>query len=86
MVANTQTAVMNTQMMVADAGMTVTNTQTIVEDTQVTVTNIEKTVAEIHRDMLVGQKGGSGQNNSVGETHYLQTTERLMQSRLTPGQ
>ena len=56
--------------MVADTQTTVTNTQTIVADTQVTVTNIEKTVAEMRLDM-VGQKGGSGQNSSVGETRYL---------------
>ena len=61
---DTNIRVADTQTMVEDTKMTVT-------DTQVTVTNIEKRVADMHRDMLVGQKGAPGQNNSVGGAYYL---------------
>lgn len=54
-----------------DIEMTVTDVQTIVADTQVTVTKIGGAVADISRDMLVGQKATSGQTSSVGETCYL---------------
>jgi hypothetical protein len=49
--------------MVADALITVADTQT-------TVTNTETMVADMHRNMLTGQQGASGQNDSVGVTRY----------------
>ena len=61
-------------------------TKMTVTDTQVTVTNIEKKVADIHRDILVGQKGAPSRKNSVGEAYHLQRTERLLSPRSKPGQ
>ena len=68
---DTNIRVADTQTMVANTQTAVTNSQMVLTDTKTTVTNIEKTVTDIYRDMSVGQKGGSGQNSSVGETRYL---------------
>jgi hypothetical protein len=62
-VADTQTRVVDTQMMVSDTRMTVMNTETRVTDTQ-------KMVADIHRNILTGQNGASGKNQSVSAMRY----------------
>jgi hypothetical protein len=84
-ISNTQTTVTNTETMVAETQTTVANTQTMVADTHTTVTSTQTMVADMHRNMLTEQKT-TGQNNSVGATCYLRTTECLLSPRFKPGQ
>jgi hypothetical protein len=64
----------------------VANTQTIVTDAKTAAAKTQKMVADIHQNMLTGQKGASDQNDSVGATCYSQTIEYLPMFRLNPGQ
>jgi hypothetical protein len=61
----------DTNLRVVNTEFTVTNTQTIVTDTQATVVDTRTMVADIHRNLFTGQKGASGETNSVGATCYL---------------
>ena len=77
MVSDTKVTVTNTQTMVADTKMTVTNTETIVTDTQTMV-------ADIHRNILMGQKDDSGQIHSVGD--LLSTISKTLTDYLDLGE
>ena len=78
--------VTDTHAVVTDAHMVVSDTHTVVADTQTVVTKIEKKVADIHRDVLAGREGASGQNTSVCAICHPQTTDRLSLLGLRPGQ
>ena len=83
---DTNILVTDTHAIVTDAHMMVSDTRIAVSDTQTVVTKIEKKVADIHRDVLAGREGASGQNNSVGATWHSQTTNCLSLLRLKLGQ
>jgi tetratricopeptide (TPR) repeat protein len=85
-VADTQTIATDTKTMVADARITIANTETAVADTQITVTNTQTMVADIHRKVLAGQEGTSGQNHLVRATRDSPTPEYLPSPRPEPGQ
>jgi hypothetical protein len=68
--ADTKTTAVDTKTMVAD-------TKTVVADTKTVVVDTQTMVADIHRKILTGQEGTSGQNNSVGATCYSPTQESL---------
>jgi hypothetical protein len=76
---DTNMRVTNTQTMVADA-------QALAADTHTTVADTQTMVADMHRKVMTGQEGTSGQNNSVGVACCPQITECLPSSRLKPGQ
>ena len=83
---DTNMRVADTQRVVANTQLTVTNTQLTVTNTQLAVTNTQTMVADIHRNMLTGQKGTSDQDRHVGATCYPLVTEYLPFPRLRPGQ
>jgi hypothetical protein len=66
--------------MVVDTRATVVDTKTMVADTRTTVADTKTMVADMHRKMLTGQGGDSGQNHSVGVTRYPYTTKCLQQN------
>ena len=74
---DTNIVVTDTHAVVTDAHMMVSDTRTVVTDTQTVVTKIEKKVADMHRDVLAGREGASGQNNSVCATCHSQITDCL---------
>ena len=82
---DTNIVVTDTHAVVTDAHVVVSDTHTVVTDTQTVVTKIEKKVADIHRDVLAGREGSSGQNNSVCATGHPQTTGCLSLPRLKSG-
>ena len=47
--------------------------------------NTHTMVADIHRNVVTGEEGVSGQNRSVGATRYPQTMECLLSPRLELG-
>ena len=75
----------DTNITVANTHMVVEDTHAVVADTQTAVTKIEKKVADMHRDVLAGREGASGQNNSVSTTGHPQTTYYLSCVRLKSG-
>jgi tetratricopeptide (TPR) repeat protein len=55
--------------------MAVTDTKTMVADTRIAVADTQIMVADMHRSMLTGQEGASGQNRLVGTIRHPSKTE-----------
>ena len=69
-VADTQTMVTDTQTKVTDTQSKVTDTQTVVMDTRTIVADTQTMVADMHRRVLTGQEGTSGQKRSVSANFH----------------
>ena len=67
----TQLAI-DTNATVADTKTVVVGTQTMVADTQTKVSDTQAMIVDIHRKVLTGQEGTSGQNDSVSATSIYQ--------------
>ena len=68
-----------------DTNIVVSDTHAVVADTHTVVTTIGKQVADMHRGVLVGREGASGENRSVSATYRPQTTDCLSLPRLKLG-
>ena len=61
----------DTNLVVADTHMVVADTRTVVPDIRGVVVGTHAMIADIHRGMLTGLEGASGQNHSVFAIPYV---------------